>query len=60
MERFKNFCKWLKEAIKEQLSATDYQCLKYAEGEISGQDYEPIREQRRQLRKRINDLEGLL
>lgn len=48
------------EAIKEQLSATDYKCLKYAEGEISEQDYEPIKEQRRQLRQRINDLEKLL
>lgn len=48
------------EQCKAQLSATDYQCLKYAEGELSEEEYTPIRELRRQLRKRINELETKL
>lgn len=49
------------EAINENmtiLSQTDYQTLKYVEGEISEEDYAPIRELRRQCRAEINRLEA--
>lgn len=48
------------EAINENmtiLSQTDYKALKFAEGEISEEDYSPIREQRRECRASINRLE---
>lgn len=48
------------EHCKAQLSSTDYQCLKYAEGELTEDEYAPIRELRKQLRKQINELEDRL
>jgi len=43
--------------LKENLLATDYQAIKYAEGEITIQDYEAIKLQRRTWRIQINELE---
>jgi hypothetical protein len=43
--------------LKLQLQATDYQAIKYAEGELSETEYAPIKEQRRAWRLRINELE---
>lgn len=43
--------------LKEQLAATDYKAIKYAEGFISDEDYEEIREERQAMRDEINDLE---
>ena len=43
--------------LKELLAATDYQAIKWAEGEISDEEYEPMREQRRTWRAEINALE---
>ena len=48
------------EQYKAQLASTDYQCLKYAEGELTEDEYSPIRELRKQLRKQINELEDRL
>lgn len=48
------------ETCKAQLASTDYQCLKYAEGELTEDEYAPIRELRKQLRKQINELEDRL
>ena len=45
---------------KKKLRASDYKALKYAEGEISEEEYAPIREERRAWRNRINDLEYLI
>lgn len=45
------------ESCKEQLSATDYKAIKYAEGLISEDDYAPIKAERQALRDRINELE---
>ena len=45
------------ERNKELLTQTDYQAIKFAEGEISEAEYAPIREQRRQCRNTINMLE---
>ena len=43
--------------LKSSLSDTDYQAIKYAEGEITEEDYEPIKLQRREWRAEINRLE---
>ena len=47
-------------ALKESLSATDYKAIKFAEGLISAEDYEPIKAERQTLRDRINELEAML
>ena len=44
-------------AYKILLAGTDYQAIKHSEGEISDEDYEPIREQRAAWRSSINELE---
>lgn len=46
--------------LKQNLKDTDYQAIKYAEGEISPEDYAPIKAQRRLWRAEINRLEGVL
>lgn len=43
--------------LKQKLLNTDYICLKYAEGELTEEEYAPIKEQRRQWRVEINRLE---
>lgn len=40
------------------LTTTDYLAIKYAEGELTEEEYAPIRALRRQWRQRINELEG--
>lgn len=42
---------------KEQLASTDYKAIKYAEGLMTDEEYEPIRQHRMELRKLINELE---
>lgn len=46
--------------LKKALSDTDYKAIKYAEGQISEEEYAPIRLQRQSYRDRINELEALL
>ena len=46
--------------LKKQLSDTDYKAIKYAEGQISEEEYSAIRELRQGYRDRINELEALL
>lgn len=46
--------------LKELLASTDYKAIKYAEGEMSAEDYLPIKEQRKLWRKEINELENTL
>lgn len=48
------------DTLKEELSATDYKAIKFAEGLISVLDYEPIKAERQALRDRINELEKQL
>ena len=43
---------------KSKLANKDYQAIKYAEGELTEEEYAPIREQRRQWRAEINELQG--
>lgn len=44
--------------LKTNLINTDYQAIKYAEGQISEQEYAPIRKQRADWRDEINRLEA--
>lgn len=46
------------ERNKVVLAETDYKAIKFAEGEISEEEYAPIRELRRQCRAEINRLEA--
>lgn len=47
-------------ALKAKLSDTDYKAIKYAEGELSAQEYESVRMDRRACRERINELEAFI
>ena len=44
--------------LKQLLKDSDYKTLKYAEGEISLQEFESIKAQRKAWRDEINDLEA--
>jgi len=46
--------------LKKLLSDSDYKAIKYAEGQISGEEYSEIKSERQGYRDRINYLEGLL
>lgn len=48
------------EELKKKLDETDYQAIKYAEGQISEEEYQPIKEQRQAWRDEINTLELIL
>lgn len=47
-------------ALKQILRNTDYQAIKHSEGEMSDEEFEPIREARHSYRVRINELEAML
>lgn len=42
---------------KQELADTDYKAIKFAEGALSAEEYEPDKLAREQLRKEINELE---
>ena len=46
--------------LKKLLSDTDYKAIKYAEGQISEEEYASVRAERQGYRDRINELEALL
>lgn len=46
--------------LKQKLSDTDYKAIKYAEGQMSEDEYQPIKEERQAWRNRINELEELM
>ena len=46
--------------LKKQLSDTDYQAIKYAEGWLSEEEYAPIKAERQEWRNRINELELII
>ena len=48
------------ENLKFLLAQTDYKAIKYAEGMITPQEYEPIKQQRQAWRDEINELEQQL
>lgn len=45
---------------KQMLDQTDYQALKYAEGELSDEEYAEMKERRSIWRAEINELEAEL
>ena len=45
------------DSYKAELSASDYKAIKFSEGLISAEDYEPIKAHRQALRDEINRLE---
>ena len=47
-------------ALKEQLAETDYKALKFIDGEFTEKEYAPIREERKNYRIKINELEKCL
>lgn len=51
---------WEISVCKEKLKATDYQAIKHSEGLISDEEYEPIKKQREDWRKQINEYQALL
>lgn len=44
--------------LKEKLFDSDYKALKFAEGELTAEMYEPIKQQRKSWREEIRRLEG--
>ena len=48
------------EELKTKLQDTDYQAIKYAEGQISEEEYAPIKAERQAWRNKINELEAEL
>lgn len=46
--------------LKQQLAETDYQAIKYAEGELSAEEYAPMKSQRAGWRVEINQLQQQL
>lgn len=46
----------IREAL-EALRASDYKAIKYAEGLITAEEYEPIKAERQAIREQINALE---
>ena len=44
--------------LKQMLADTDYQAIKYAEGWITDEEYEPIKLQRQEWRDEINRLQN--
>lgn len=47
-------------AMKQLLANTDYKAIKYAEGEISEEEYAQTKADRQSWRSRIGELEGAL
>lgn len=43
--------------LKRDLADTDYKAIKFAEGELTEEEFAPVREQREQWRVRIRELE---
>lgn len=44
--------------LKQKLADTDYKAIKYAEGVISEEEYAPIKAERQEWRRQINELES--
>ena len=45
---------------KQNLKLTDYKAIKFAEGLLTDKEYKPIKEQREEWRRQINEYEALL
>lgn len=51
---------WRLAAAKAELAATDYYALKFIDGELTAEEYEPHRIRRAELRQAVRDLEPLV
>ena len=51
---------WKIRNLKSKLAETDYKAIKFAEGELTEEEYAPIREERRAWRAEINAMEAEL
>lgn len=47
-------------SLKQLLTNTDYQAIKHSEGEMTDAEFDPIRQNRKEWRTRINELEEQL
>ena len=47
-------------ALKQLLTNSDYKAIKFAEGELSAEEFAPTLKQRKAWRERINELEDQL
>lgn len=47
-------------SLKNQLSKTDYQAIKFAEGQLTAEEFASMRAQRQEWRDQINELENQL
>lgn len=45
------------ESLKQKLAYTDYKAIKYAEGQLSEEEYTSIKAERQAWRNKINELE---
>lgn len=50
---------WRLAAAKAELAETDYYTLKFIDGELTAEEYEPHRIRRAELRQAVRDLEPL-
>lgn len=50
---------WQLAAAKTELAETDYYALKFIDGELTAEEYEPHRIRRAELRQRVRDFETL-
>lgn len=47
-------------SLKKMLDSLDYHTLKHVDGEMTDEEYEPIKQQKIKLRARINEIEAQL
>ena len=47
-------------ALKTRLRNSDYKAIKYAEGELTAEEYAPTKQLRREWRAQINELEAFI
>lgn len=51
---------WQIQDCKKELQQTDYKLLKFMDGELTAEEYEPIKQERAALRIRIRELEAII
>lgn len=59
-DKLKEYLRYKINQIKNELSKTDYEAIKYAEGWFTEEEYAPIKQHREELREKIRQLEEKL
>lgn len=59
-DKLKEYLRYKINEIKNELSNTDYQAIKYSEGWFTEEEYAPIKAHREELREKIRQLEEKL